>query len=219
VDGQERVRVELKGRKRNMVVSHWLGLRTKLEQCVGRTVAVKYRTGYFGEIQTAEVAVTEDMIDPWVGRVGYLPNIDTIQASKILRTSNPIEAIGIGIKKTFYFVRQVYTTFERMIFTRSVGMDQLSGPVGIVQAGGRMANAGPAYLLFFLAIISANLAVINFLPMPIVDGGLMVFLIIEKIKGTPVSIKMQVATQVIGLFLIIAAFVYVTLNDLDRLFG
>ena len=82
-----------------------------------------------------------------------------------------------------------------------------------------MASVSFNQLLYFLAIISANLAVINFLPLPIVDGGLMVFLIIEKIKGTPVSVKTQVVTQVLGLVLIIAAFLYVTLQDLQRLFG
>ena len=99
-------------------------------------------------------------------------------------------------------------------------MSSISGPVGIVKMGGKpWRNAESADLLFFLAIISANLAVINFLPLPIVDGGLMVFLIIEKIKGSPVSLRVQVATQLIGLFLIVGAFLYVTFNDVLRMFG
>ena len=68
-------------------------------------------------------------------------------------------------------------------------------------------------------MISANLAVINFLPLPIVDGGLMVFLIIEKIKGSPVSLRVQIATQTIGLVLIVSTFVFVTYQDALRLFG
>jgi regulator of sigma E protease len=78
---------------------------------------------------------------------------------------------------------------------------------------------GLVNFLFFLGIISANLAVINFLPLPIVDGGLMVFLLIEKIKGTPVSLRVQVATQVVGLALIIGVFVFVTYQDVVRMFG
>ena len=113
----------------------------------------------------------------------------------------------------------VYKTMERMIFTRSVGVENLTGPVGIVKLGSDLASVSITRLIFFLAMLSANLAVINFLPLPIVDGGLMVFLIIEKIKGTPVSIKTQVVTQVIGLFLIIFAFLYVTYQDLQRFFG
>jgi regulator of sigma E protease len=65
-------------------------------------------------------------------------------------------------------------------------------------------------------MISANLAVLNFLPLPIVDGGLMVFLIIEKIKGSPVNLKVQMATQVVGIILLGAVFLYVTLQDLTK---
>ncbi len=219
IDGQDTVKVELNGRTRTRAVSYWLGLRAKLQESVGKTVTVRYAPTYLSEYRTAEVEVTEDMIDPWMGRIGYLPNVETRQARKMLGTSNPIEAIGIGLRKTSYFVLQVYTTMERMIFTRSVGVEHLAGPVGIVKMGSDFASVGFNQLLFFLAIISANLAVINFLPLPIVDGGLMVFLMIEKIKGTPVSIRTQVVTQVIGLFLIIAAFLFVTYQDLQRLWG
>ena len=98
-------------------------------------------------------------------------------------------------------------------------MESISGPLGIVHIGGRIARMGLVSFMFFMAIISANLAVINFLPLPIVDGGLMMFLIIEKIKGSPVSLRVQVATQVVGLFLIIGLFVFVTYNDALRLWG
>ena len=88
--------------------------------------------------------------------------------------------------------------------------------MGIVKIGSEFARAGLTKLLYFLAIISANLAVINFLPIPIVDGGLMGFLIIEKIKGSPVSLKVQVVTQIIGLAAIIITFVVVTIWDLQK---
>jgi regulator of sigma E protease len=219
IDDDEKVKVTLKDKERSVSISHWYGLKTKLAQNVGQTVTVRYKRGYFDTEQTARIKITEDMIDPWLGRVTYGPNLRTAQATKLLRTTNPIEAVGIGIRKTTYFVLNVYNTMKRMIFTRTVGVEHLSGPVGIVKIGSDMASVSFNQLLYFLAIISANLAVINFLPLPIVDGGLMVFLIIEKIKGTPVSVKTQVVTQVLGLVLIIAAFLYVTLQDLQRLFG
>jgi len=98
-------------------------------------------------------------------------------------------------------------------------MDQVSGPVGILQMGSHFAAAGMPQLLYFLALISANLAVINFLPLPIMDGGIFVFLLIEKIKGSPLSMRIQVATQLIGLALIIGIFLYVTLQDIQKLVG
>ena len=73
------------------------------------------------------------------------------------------------------------------------------------------------YLVFFLAVISVNLAVINFLPLPIVDGGLFLFLIYEKLKGRPPSIAFQNAATVLGLVLIGTIFLVVTWNDVSRL--
>ncbi len=139
--------------------------------------------------------------------------------TKLLKGDNAFDAVRIGIHKTYYFILNVYKILQRMIFTRSVGLDSVSGPLGIIDIGGRMARSGLVDLIFFMAIISANLAVINFLPLPIFDGGLMVFLLIEKIKGSPVSLRVQVATQMIGLFLIIGAFLYITFNDAMRLWG
>ena len=159
------------------------------------------------------------MIDPWVGRIAFSPSIVVDEATTILKGENAGDAIRIGLHKTYYFIFQVYKTMERMFFTHSVGVESMSGPLGIIDMGGKIAQAGLVKFLFFLAIISANLAVINFLPLPIVDGGLMVFLIIEKIKGSPVSLRVQVATQVIGLFLIIGMFLFVTYQDALRLWG
>jgi regulator of sigma E protease len=134
----------------------------------------------------------------------------------MVRANNPVSAMALGAEKTWEFIVQVYIIMKRMIVSRSVGVETLAGPVGIVKMGGQVAQMGIVHLLFFLAMISANLAVINFLPLPIVDGGHMVFLLIEKIKGSPVSLRIQMATQAVGLALIVAAFLYVTLQDLTR---
>lgn len=192
------------------------GTRALLQKFVGQTVEVTYTETALGPARTAKVKVTEDMVDPWVGRIAYAVDLSFFQERKLVRETNPLAALGLGAKKTYYFILQVYTVMKRMIFSRSVGVENLSGPVGIVKIGGQVAQAGFPELLFFLAIISANLAVINFLPLPIVDGGHMVFLTIEKIKGSPVSIRIQMATQVVGLVLIIAAFLFVTLQDLTK---
>jgi regulator of sigma E protease len=68
-------------------------------------------------------------------------------------------------------------------------------------------------------MISANLAVVNFLPIPIVDGGLFVFLILEKIMGKPLSPRAQGIAQIVGLALIVGVFLFVTYNDISRLRG
>lgn len=131
---------------------------------------------------------------------------------------NPLLAIEMGIDETINMVVMTYLTIDRLL-RGSVGIDQLRGPVGIVHIGTRIADRGLSYLLFFLAIISVNLAVLNFLPLPIVDGGLFLYLLYEKLRGRPPSIAFQNASAMLGLGLIGVLFVVTFYNDILRLVG
>jgi len=225
VDGEQFVTVQ--GLERQVKVSagfpyglyKLLSQRIEANNGLPTTVAVRYQEKPYGPEHEKQVTITPEVIDPWLGRIEYAPTVFMQLQTQLLKGDGPLDALVIGVKKTVYFVLQVYTMMERMIVSRSVGVEHMSGPVGIVKMGGDVARMGFISLLFFLAIISANLAVINFLPLPIMDGGLMVFLIIEKIKGSPVSLKVQVVTQMLGLVLIGAAFLFVTFNDVIRLAG
>src|SRR5688572_9139545 len=99
----------------------------------------------------------------------------------------------------------------------SVSPKNLMGPVGIFQHGAGFAFKGTDWLIWFLAMISANLAVVNFLPIPIVDGGLFTFLVVEKIQGKPISAKTQSIAQVVGLAIILSVFLLVTYQDIARM--
>jgi regulator of sigma E protease len=136
----------------------------------------------------------------------------------IRQTGNPATAMGWGVLETRDLILQFYVTLQRM-FGGSVSASNLMGPLGIVNAGTKFAFKGKDWLIWFLAMISANLAVVNFLPIPIVDGGLFLFLIIEKIQGRPLSRRTQEYAQVFGLLLILGVFVMVTFNDISRMFG
>ncbi|MHC5024340.1 MAG: site-2 protease family protein [Planctomycetota bacterium] len=137
-----------------------------------------------------------------------------------LRTAegNPARAIVMGVEETHKLIVMTYLTIDRL-FRGTVGVEQLRGPVGIVHIGTKIADRGFTYLIFFLAMISVNLAVINFLPLPIVDGGLFLYLIYEKLKGRPPSVAFQNAATIVGLFLIGTVFLVVTWNDVVRLLG
>src|SRR5438045_9031334 len=97
-----------------------------------------------------------------------------------------------------------------------VSPKNMMGPLGIFQAGTNFAAKGNDWLIWFLSMISANLAVVNFLPIPIVDGSLFAFLIIEKIQGRPISPRVQSIAQVVGLALIVSVFILVTILDIMR---
>jgi len=220
IDGQPTVTARTGRGMEEVHVGYHEGTRSFLTELIGRRqVPVAYRANPLSPVLTAHVDVTEDMVDPWLGRITFAPSVDIGPETTLLKGANALDAIRIGAHKTYQFILNVYIIIKRMVFSRTIGLESMSGPLGIVSIGGQIARAGLVEFLYFLAIISANLAVINFLPLPIVDGGLMVFLLIEKIKGSPVSLRVQVATQMIGLFLIIGVFLFVTYNDALRLWG
>ena len=138
----------------------------------------------------------------------------------VVRSSggNPIKALQMGFDETIDMLVMTYLTLDRLL-RRSIGVDQLRGPVGIVHIGSKIADRGYSYLFFFLAIISVNLAVLNFLPLPIVDGGLFLYLVYEKLFKKPPSIAFQNAAAVLGLGLIATLFIVTFYNDIARLVG
>jgi len=131
------------------------------------------------------------------------------------------DALMIGMDKSRDFVLQTYITLMRLI-QGDVKLYNLRGPVGIISTGTQVAQQGNSYLLYFLGLISINLAVINFLPIPIVDGGHMVFLAWEKLTGKPPSEKVQVWSLYAGLavigFVFIATFYFDVMREISRFF-
>lgn len=181
-------------------------------------VSVRYRLNIAGQPEeNATIALLPETVKQladarWIGSVdlAFTPLLEPVVGD------NSVDAVKLGFTKTGQFMAQTYITLLRL-FEGSVKPEHLRGPVGIVDEGTKMAQRGNAYLLFFLGLISVNLAVINFLPLPIVDGGHMVFLIIEKIKGSPASPAVQIGAMWVGLVLIACVFLLVTYNDIYRL--
>lgn len=133
----------------------------------------------------------------------------------LVKADSPMAAIDLGFEKTVQFVIQTYVTIARL-FQGTVGITDLRGPVGIIHIGTKIAGERWTYMLFFFGLISVNLVVINFLPIPIVDGGLMVFLIVEKLKGSPVSPKILSAVNMAGLIMLGCLFLTLTYFDVTR---
>ncbi|MFM8732878.1 MAG: site-2 protease family protein [Phycisphaerales bacterium] len=131
---------------------------------------------------------------------------------------NPLRAVAMGFRQTKTLVIMTYLTLDRLA-RGTVGVDQLRGPVGIVHLGMRVADRGAMYLVFFLAMISVNLAVLNFLPLPIVDGGLFLYLVYEKLTGKAPSVAFQNAATTVGLVLLGTVFLLTFYNDVARLVG
>lgn len=134
------------------------------------------------------------------------------------KTGNPLVAARWGVAETRDLTIQFYLMLRRM-FEGSVSPDNAMGPIGIFAYGSMLASRGVDWVIWFLAMISANLAVVNFLPIPIVDGGLFLFLVLEKVMGRPLSARAQGIVQIVGLAFIVSVFLFVTYHDITRLFS
>ncbi|HPP30831.1 MAG TPA: RIP metalloprotease RseP [Soehngenia sp.] len=128
---------------------------------------------------------------------------------------NFITSIKEGFSETAYFIKMMID-FIITAFSGNVSADDLSGPLGVISAVNQAANQGIISLLYLLAFISVNLGFINLLPFPALDGGRIVFLIIELVRGKPIDQKKEGLIHFIGLILLFALMIFVTYNDILR---
>jgi regulator of sigma E protease len=127
------------------------------------------------------------------------------------------DALRLGAWRTVRFIKEVYMNLYAMIFGR-VSAKTMSGPLTIANVSYRFAGEDFWQFLLFIGMISVNLAVVNFLPIPVLDGGHMVFLILEWILGRPVPEKVFAFAMYTGLAMILALMIFVITLDIRRLF-
>ncbi|MFH1822764.1 MAG: RIP metalloprotease RseP [Patescibacteria group bacterium] len=125
------------------------------------------------------------------------------------------EGVKTTIFLTWYIIVAFYDLFKNLIFGQGVSID-IAGPVGIAAFTGQVARMGFIYLIQFTALLSINLAIINFLPIPALDGGRVLFLIIEKIKGSPVKREVEAVIHNIGFTILMLLVLVVTFRDVAR---
>jgi len=125
-------------------------------------------------------------------------------------------AVGLGAYQTYYWVKMTLLSVVK-IFEGTVSARDLGGPILIVQAAGKQAQLGLEYLINFLGLISVNLGVLNLLPVPVLDGGHLVFFGFEALRGRPLALRQREVAQQVGLVLLLALMVFVFYNDITRL--
>ncbi len=126
------------------------------------------------------------------------------------------QALGKALDKGWEYTTMIFDVLGKLL-SREVSTDQLSGPLGIIPASGFMMLQGLAPILNFMALIGINLGVLNLLPLVITDGGLLLFLLIELIRGRPLSIKTQTVINKIAIAFFLALFLYISFNDIKRM--
>ena len=156
-----------------------------------------------------------------------------VKPKKIKVNGNDTYRYGIGIqqektkgiggamvytyKKTISIFKQMFITVG-YLFTGGIKLNQLAGPVGIYSIVGEQSKAGIANLLYLMAFLSINVGFINLLPIPAFDGGHILFIIIEKLKGSPINAELENKIHAVFLVLLMLLMVVITINDILRLF-
>ena len=130
---------------------------------------------------------------------------------------NPFEALYESIRQTYKITYLTVVSIVKLI-QGTLSAKTLGGPIMIAEMAGQQAREGIANLAFFIALLSINLAVLNFLPIPVLDGGHLLFFFIEAVIGKPVNTKMREIAQQVGIFVLIVLMIYVFYNDITRIF-
>lgn len=136
---------------------------------------------------------------------------------RLQKAKDFFDAVALGLRDTHNNVMRIFTVLRSM-FTGGLSPNNIGGPVMIANIAYRYASIDLWEFIFFLGMISINLAVINFLPIPVLDGGHMVFLTYELIRGKPASEQVRVGATYVGLLFIACLFLFVLYLDISRLF-
>lgn len=147
-----------------------------------------------------------------VGRIGVRP-----KGAFTIKRYNPVSAVILGIERTWNITELTVVGIIK-IFQREIPADTIGGPILILQMAGQQASEGFVNIMLFIAILSINLGVINLFPIPILDGGHVLFFLIEAVMGKPVGIKKREIAQQIGLFLLVSLMLFAFYNDIMRFF-
>jgi regulator of sigma E protease len=171
-----------------------------------------------GQRLSTSLVIQEQRVEGEVrGRLGVAHSGD-FSEFYYQRRYGPVESLDQAMTRTWSSTVFTLRMLGRMV-TGDVSIKNISGPINIAQFAGESAERGLDYFLGFLAIVSISLGVLNLLPIPVLDGGQIVYQSIEGLKGSPLSERAQVVGQQIGIFALILLMSFAFYNDLARIFG
>ena len=134
------------------------------------------------------------------------------------RTFTPLESFAEAAGKTWTSTLFTVRMLGRMVIG-DVSIKNISGPINIAQFAGASAERGVSYFLSFLAVVSISLGVLNLLPIPILDGGQIVYQVVEVFKGSPMTERAQILGQQVGIFALLLLMSFAFYNDIARILG
>ncbi|MFC1489502.1 RIP metalloprotease RseP [Thermodesulfobacteriota bacterium] len=196
-------------------VSSWEEMAELITESSGRNFSTTVKRGgseivlhITPELQPAKNLFGED-IERYV--IGITSSGDVLSVKL-----NPIQAATESLIQAYKVSKLMIVGIAKLI-KGDISAKNLGGPIMIVQMAGDQAKEGASHLIYFIAFISINLAIINFLPIPVLDGGHLLFFSIELLIGRPVNIRTREIAQQVGIFVLLMLMVFVFYNDITRI--
>jgi regulator of sigma E protease len=200
-------------------VTNWREVQQAVRESAGRPLALTVERG--GErVETSVTPIAQEVFDPitedtlTVGQIGIIP----VLPGTIYTPVPPLEAVRLGWTQTLFVSGQILS-FLRDLITGQMSARNLGSIVSIGEMSGEAAARGLPAFLQFMALFSVNLAILNLLPIPVLDGGHLVFLAIEGVRGRPLSVEQRLRWSQAGFVLLIGIMALALGNDVLRLFG
>ena len=201
-------------------ITSWQEWANLTRQSPGRKIALTYERD--GQARTADIRpdTVERSDKTLIGRVGLLPQSDKAWDRQIRRNYRPsvVRAFGMGWEKTVSYSWTTVKFFGKLIIGNA-SASHISGPLTIADIAGQSAELGLQSYLEFLALVSISLGVLNLLPVPVLDGGHLVFYTAEWIRGKPLGERIQNIGLRFGLALMMLMMAIAFFNDITRLLG
>ena len=198
----------------DQAVREWDELSRGIKESQGKPLSVRIRRDSEDVTVTVEPAKKEgrnifgETRDEWVIGIGSQVSIEK---------GNPGLAIVRAFQQTYDYSKLTLLALYKMI-KGDVSPRNLGGPILIAQMAGQQAQEGLGSFLAFIAVLSINLGVLNLLPIPVLDGGHLLFFLVESVIGRPVAIKHREMAQQVGIFLLMLLMIYAFYNDIARFF-
>ncbi|MBF6560262.1 MAG: RIP metalloprotease RseP [Candidatus Binataceae bacterium] len=203
-------------------IKSWDDLSVGVRGSDGKPLELAIQRPAGAAVQSLTIAIqpklaSEPMMDGtkssiWI--IGVEPRGD-----EITRHEGPLKAVGLAVGQTWNLAESLIVGIVRIFDGTTPARKALGGPIMIAQMAGREARQGFAEVALFMVMLSLELGIINLFPVPLLDGGHLLFFVIEGIRGKPLKLRHREIAMEVGLFLLVILMAFVILNDISRLIG
>ncbi len=200
-------------------VKNWKEMAGIISACNGRKLEIEVQRDEerISTVITPELHPDTNNIGEKIKR--YMIGITAVNVTPQIFTErlNPLQAAVEGVLRTYEITELTILSIVK-IFQNKISAKTIGGPIMIAEMAGQRAKEGVLSFVFFIALLSVNLGLINLFPVPVLDGGHLLFFTIESLKGSPLSTKAREISQQAGVFVLLALMIFIFYNDIMRVF-